>query len=178
MWNFPIAFLSLFTPRPTEILLSKTPNPLPTTTSINMAAATTSAVAKRMIGKLSPKSTAMLLCDVQDRFRPIIHNSETVISNSRLLTSACDILDIPVVITEQYPKAFGPTVTECFQDGNFGKNKVFPKTLFSMMTPEVSEHIQSLNATSFIISGIETHVCVQQTVLDLLEVSFFYVNKC
>ena len=176
MWGIPTAFLTLFVPRSTEVcILNKPLTAYPTTT--RMAATTASTAAKRMVGKLYPQTTAMLLCDVQDRFRPLIHKAETVVSNSRLLTSACKLLDVPIVITEQYPKAFGPTVKECFEDPSDltdGKYPVFPKTLFSMMTPEVSEHIQSLNATSFIISGIEAHVCVQQTALDLLEVRFSF----
>lgn len=134
---------------------------------------TTAAVAKqatRMFGKISPETTALMLCDVQDRFRSRIHNSETVISNTRLLTSASKILDIPIVVTEQYPKAFGHTVKECFQeDTDMSTLNIFPKTLFSMITPEVSEHINTLNVSSFLITGVETHVCVQQTALDLLE---------
>lgn len=170
MWGNPIVFLGLFVPNPAgrnQICLHRQHQQyrlLPRTETMAMAAT------KRMIGKLSPKTSAMLLCDVQDRFRPVIHNSETVISNSRLLTSACKLLDVPVVITEQYPKAFGNTVKDCFADPtDLEKYPTFPKTLFSMMTPEVSAHLESLNKTSFLITGLETHVCVQQTVLDLLE---------
>lgn len=138
--------------------------------STKMAATVTAAASKRLIGKISPNSSALLLCDIQDRFRSVIHNSETVINNSRLLTSACKVLDIPIIVTEQYPKAFGHTVKECFEESSDLENiPVFPKTLFSMMTPEVTEHIGTLNASSFIITGIEAHVCVQQTALDLLE---------
>jgi len=128
------------------------------------------AAVARMVGKISADNSAMLLCDVQERFRSLIHHGETVIRTSKLLTSASKELNIPLVITEQYPKVFGPTIRDCFEDeSHLQSTPTFPKKLFSMMTPEVSEHIKSLNATSFILFGIETHVCVQQTALDLLE---------
>ena len=144
----------------------------------------TAGASKRMLGKLSTNSTAMLLCDVQERFQSEIYNMNSVVQNCRLLTSACKLLDVPIVITEQYPKAFGPTVEDCFKDPldlKSGKYPVFPKTLFSMITPEVSDYLaqseETKNVTSFLISGIETHVCVQQTALDLLEVCNDHFQK-
>lgn len=137
-----------------------------------MSTPTSAATICRAVGKMSPNTTALLLCDVQDRFRPVISNMETVISNCRLLTSSCQLLDIPIVVTEQYPKAFGHTVKECFPtDTDLSNIPIFPKTRFSMMTDDVSSHINThLNTrTSYLLAGIETHVCVQQTCLDLLE---------
>jgi nicotinamidase-related amidase len=132
------------------------------------AAATT--VAKRAVGKLRPESTAMLLVDIQERFRPLIFRGETVIRTSQYMTSVAKALDIPVVATQQYTKVFGPTVNECFaSEEDLEATPIFEKKKFSMCTEEVSEHIAKLNRSSFIIFGIEAHVCVQQTALDLLE---------
>mmetsp|Transcript_7079 Transcript_7079/g.10139 ORF Transcript_7079/g.10139 Transcript_7079/m.10139 type:complete len:213 (+) Transcript_7079:59-697(+) len=126
--------------------------------------------AKRMVGKLSPESTAMLLCDIQQRFRPLIYRGETIVKTAQYMTSVAKALNIPVVATQQYTKVFGPTVEECFADPEDLKSTpIFEKKLFSMMTDEVSDHIEKLNKTSFILFGIEAHVCVQQTALDLLE---------
>lgn len=123
------------------------------------------------VGKLIPQNSALLLCDVQERFRPLIHRSETVIRTSQYLTSVAKELHVPIVGTQQYTKVFGPTVTDCFADGQKGidETPIFDKKLFSMLTPEVRQHLDKLNKQSFLLIGIEAHVCVQQTCLDLLE---------
>jgi hypothetical protein len=89
-------------------------------------------------------------------------------------------LDLPVVFTEQYPKAFKHTVPELlpFTEGV----PVFEKKQFSMLTPEVEEHLKGLglnmgdseveaveDESHVVLFGIEAHVCVKQTTLDLLE---------
>lgn len=109
---------------------------------------------------------------------------ETVIQTSKFMTSVATTLDIPIVITQQYTKVFGPTIPEAVchphdlgrggSDVTVGNNtskkiSVFEKKKFSMMTDEVSTHLHSLNRTSFLLVGIEAHVCLQQTCLDLLE---------
>mmetsp|Transcript_25536 Transcript_25536/g.37465 ORF Transcript_25536/g.37465 Transcript_25536/m.37465 type:complete len:229 (-) Transcript_25536:243-929(-) len=135
------------------------------------ASATASTATKRLLGKLHPSSTALLVCDIQERFRPLIHNGETVIRTARFLTSVSQELDVPILTTQQYTKVFGPTCASCFANpGDLGSPSlpVFEKKLFSMLTPEMKNHIND-NIKSFIIVGIEAHVCVQQTVLDLLE---------
>jgi len=87
----------------------------------------------------------------------------------------CDtakILSHPVVVTEQYPKAFGHTVPEL--DGHEDGKRVAKKT-FSMLTPEVHDRLTGLSFFSeeesahAVLFGIEAHVCVQQTALELLE---------
>ena len=87
-------------------------------------------------------------------------------------------------MTEQYPKAFGGTVAEVGvptlskEDGFRPIVRpglaVFPKTQFSMFTEEVDVYLSSLDTPrqSFILCGIETHICVQQTALHLLEKGF------
>jgi nicotinamidase-related amidase len=133
-----------------------------------MAAATT--IAKRAVGKLRPETTAMLLVDIQERFRPLIYNSETVVQTARYMTSVAKALDIPVVVTQQYTKVFGETVKECFaEQQDLEATPIYEKKLFSMCTEEVSSHLSKLNRSSYIMFGIEAHVCVQQTALDLLE---------
>eukprot|EP00560_Eucampia_antarctica_P003584 CAMPEP_0197837334 /NCGR_PEP_ID=MMETSP1437-20131217/31856_1 /TAXON_ID=49252 ORGANISM="Eucampia antarctica, Strain CCMP1452" /NCGR_SAMPLE_ID=MMETSP1437 /ASSEMBLY_ACC=CAM_ASM_001096 /LENGTH=213 /DNA_ID=CAMNT_0043444309 /DNA_START=210 /DNA_END=851 /DNA_ORIENTATION=+ len=123
------------------------------------------------VGKLVPQNSALLLCDVQERFRPLVHRMETVITTSQYLTSVAKELSIPTVGSQQYTKVFGPTVTDCFANGQKGidETPIFEKKLFSMLTPETKQHLDELNKQSFLLVGIEAHVCVQQTCLDLLE---------
>jgi nicotinamidase-related amidase len=130
----------------------------------------------RSVGKLKTGSTCFLLCDIQDRFRPIITNCETVIKTANFMVKVGDAMNVPIVCTEQYPKAFGHTIEDILTSKSDAgsapttiKVPTFEKKLFSMMTDEVQAHVAPLNCTSFVLFGIEAHVCVQQTALDLLE---------
>jgi nicotinamidase-related amidase len=126
---------------------------------------------RRLIGKLKPETSVFLLCDIQERFRPLMWRGETVVSTSRYMTSVAKALDIPVVISQQYTKVFGDTVKDCFADPeeDLKKYPIFEKKKFSMCTEEVCKHMDELNKESVILFGIEAHVCVLQTCLDLLE---------
>ncbi len=139
------------------------------TAAMSLASAT-----RRAVGKLCPKSSVLLVCDVQERFRPLIHNMETVINTTKFMTAVAKELEIPCVATQQYTKVFGPTIPDAIADPNdIGTSiPVFEKKLFSMCTEECSKHLESLSTsekTSYLIVGIEAHVCLQQTCLDLLE---------
>lgn len=125
----------------------------------------------RAVGKLTPQNSVLLVCDVQERFRPLIHKMETVINTTKFMTSVAKELTIPVVATQQYTKVFGPTIPDAFDEpGDIGSVvPVFEKKKFSMMTPECSQHLSTLGKTSYLLVGIEAHVCLQQTALDLLE---------
>lgn len=157
------------------------------------AVTTTAAVAaKRLVGKLHPSQTVLLLCDVQERFRPLIHKMETVVNTCQYMTSVCQALNVPILVTQQYTKIFGPTISACFaavanNDNSGGCGAGVPLTVpvlekkkFSMLTDEVramlnesssssSSSVSFANRPTYIIMGIEAHVCVQQTCLDLLE---------
>jgi len=107
-----------------------------------------------------------------------MHNGETIITTAQYLTSMASELSIPVVATQQYTKVFGPTVTDCFANGQqdidklVAQGRVFEKKKFSMMTDELQALIATddfKDRSSVVLFGIEAHVCVQQTCLDLLE---------
>lgn len=84
------------------------------------------------------ESTAFLLCDVQERFRPLIYNMNTVIHKSELMNNVCHALDIPCYISEQNPKALGTTVTEITR---YPSTYIYPKTKFSMITDDLRTRI-------------------------------------
>lgn len=127
------------------------------------AAASRSILGGMRRGQVTASSSMFFLCDVQERFRAIIHNSETVIAKASFLNESLHILKVPTVITEHYPKAMGRTVDDITKHDNA---QIFEKKLFSMLTEEVQAQIPSSD-TDIIICGIEAHVCVLQTVLDL-----------
>jgi nicotinamidase-related amidase len=137
----------------------------------NMATTATTSKIARHVGKLQPATTAVLLCDVQERFRPLIYRMETVINTCRYMTSVAAALDIPIVGTQQYTKVFGATVPDAFADpAVLAATPIYDKKQFSMLTEQVTAKLTELGKRdSYIIMGIEAHVCVQQTCLDLLE---------
>ncbi|CAF4804002.1 unnamed protein product [Rotaria sp. Silwood1] len=90
------------------------------------------------ITPLSRQTSILLICDIQEKFRSVIKYFPQIIETSNKLLQACKILDIPYVITEQYPKGLGRTVSEL----DIGDIKPFEKTLFSMCTSDVLSHIK------------------------------------
>lgn len=120
------------------------------------------------LSRLSPSSSALFVCDVQEIFRPLIHKMPSLINRTSFCVQAATILEMPIVVTQQYPKAFGNTVeelTSVLPESAF----LADKTKFSMCTDEVTARLAELpDVNDIIMTGIESHVCVMQTTLDLL----------
>ena len=106
---------------------------------------------------------ALFICDLQQKFKPRIKNFETMVQKTNQLISATRTLKIPQITTEQYPKGLGKTV----QDLQMDNIQIEEKTLFSMMIPKVDEFISKNQTSKVILCGIEAHVCIFQTFLDL-----------
>ncbi|XP_054756807.2 isochorismatase domain-containing protein 2-like isoform X1 [Lytechinus pictus] len=123
-------------------------------------------MAGRNLGKLVLRNSSLFLCDMQEKFRPTIKYFPEIVEVSSRLFRAARILDIPVIVTEQYPKGLGPTVKEL--GINRDEVDIYPKTRFTMVLPEVEEKLKKNETKSVVLCGIETQVCVQQTTLDLL----------
>ncbi|ODM97568.1 Isochorismatase domain-containing protein 2, mitochondrial [Orchesella cincta] len=118
------------------------------------------------LGKLIPKNSALFLCDMQDKFATSIKYFNEIVFNSNRMLQAARILEIPVVCTEQYPKGLGKTVPE-LEVVAAGITPI-DKTLFSMCLDPVLEDLKSKpNVDSILLCGIEAHVCIQQTAIDL-----------
>ncbi|XP_048874651.1 isochorismatase domain-containing protein 1 [Brienomyrus brachyistius] len=118
------------------------------------------------LGNLSPSTTVFFCCDMQERFRPAIKYFGDIISVGQRLLQGARILGIPVIVSEQYPKGLGSTVQELDLTG---AKLVFPKTKFSMVLPEVEAVLAEIpGLRSVVLFGVETHVCIQQTALDLI----------
>ncbi|ROT61138.1 isochorismatase domain-containing protein 2 [Penaeus vannamei] len=119
------------------------------------------------LGRLVPQNTCLFLCDLQEKFRSSIQYFPQIVEVSNRLLRAFKVLELPIVATEQYPKGLGNSVPELGVAEN--DVPVFDKTKFSMCLPPVQEIIKDKEIKSVILCGIEAHVCVQQTALDLIE---------
>jgi nicotinamidase-related amidase len=115
-------------------------------------------------GKLDPERAALVVVDVQEGFRKALPEFEQVAKATATLIRGAEAIGIPVAITEQYPKGLGetaPEISEALPDGT----EPLEKLVFSAAGAEgfdLGARDQAL------VCGIETHVCVNQTVLDLL----------
>jgi len=123
------------------------------------------------VGKLVPKNSSLFLCDMQEKFRPSIKYFDAIVENSNKMLRAAKILDMPVVCTEQYPQGLGKTVSALGIEA-YGI-KAVDKTLFSMcLDPIVTQLKDTPDVNSILLCGIETHVCIQQTALDLRNLGY------
>jgi nicotinamidase-related amidase len=106
---------------------------------------------------------ALLVVDVQEGFRPYASFADVAESCRRLLVGA-RILQMPALVSEQYPKGLGPTAPELGIEE--GKEMMIEKTVFSAAR---ADGFDLKGRPQAIVCGIETHVCVSQTVHDLLD---------
>ena len=118
---------------------------------------------------LEIENSVVVLIDIQERLVGMLNKQEPVVKASSILLNAANIMNIPAILTEQYPQGLGKTVCELETVRN-ESNTIIEKTSFSAMsTSDFIEKIKSYGKKNIIIGGIETHICVYQTVLDLLK---------
>jgi nicotinamidase-related amidase len=118
---------------------------------------------------MTATDTGLLVVDVQQKLINLIDGHARIVWNIDRLIDGARLLDLPVLATEQYPQGLGPTTPELA-----GKlDRVFDKTAFSCGgCAGLCQEMQSLGQKKWLVCGIEAHVCVQQTVLDLLAEGF------
>jgi nicotinamidase-related amidase len=117
---------------------------------------------------LSADDAFLAVIDVQERFRPLQKDFPRMVRGVTRLIQTCRILELPILVTEQYPKGLGTTVHE-LRDV-LGETHALSKTCFSSCgSEEFSRRLQELGRRKALVCGIEAHVCVSQTVHDLLQ---------
>jgi nicotinamidase-related amidase len=105
-----------------------------------------------------------VVVDVQEAFRPAVRDFDRVAANVATLVEGAKALDVPVVVTEQYPKGLGSTVPEVAEHLN-GVEPTEKKCFSAARADGFDLH----GRTHAVVCGIEAHVCVAQTARDLLE---------
>lgn len=118
---------------------------------------------------MTRNDTGLLVIDVQTKLMDKMRDRDAVIANVARLIDGAAVLGMTVQATEQYPKGIGPTVPELVE-----RLPVRPEKLtFSCCgLPDVAEQFRSRGVQKILLAGIETHVCVQQTALDLIAQGF------
>lgn len=112
--------------------------------------------------------TGLIVIDVQEAFRPVIDGFDAVATACATLVTGFAILERPIIVTEQYPKGLGSVVPEISEQLPRDATRV-EKTRFSAVgVPEFDEALATGRCQSWVLAGVESHVCVSQTVHDLL----------
>ncbi|HEY5717018.1 MAG TPA: hydrolase [Motiliproteus sp.] len=117
---------------------------------------------------IDPQRACLLLIDIQEKLVPAVADNQILIANSRWLLEVARILDIPILVSEQYPQGLGHTVAElnefCRTDNTLTKQH------FSCTADD--QCLAQINAScreQVVLIGMEAHVCVLQTALGLLQ---------
>lgn len=119
---------------------------------------------------LDRRNSILIVIDVQERLMPVIHDADAVVRNLERLIRGCHILGVPALLTEQYVKGLGPTIARvrgAFEETH-GYRPIEKKTFSAMGVDAFTAQLAALERKHVLIAGVETHVCVYQTVCDLL----------
>jgi nicotinamidase-related amidase len=116
---------------------------------------------------LSRTAAVLILIDVQGNLAQAMIDKEKTFSNSVKLIRGFRALNLPMMISEQIPEKLGPTIPQLAQE--LGEVKPIAKESFSCWAePAFRDHLESLTRRHVVLTGIECHVCVYQTALDLM----------
>ena len=120
---------------------------------------------------LATDNTVLLIVDVQGKLAHLMHEKEILFNNIRNTIKGAQVLDIPILVTEQYPEGLGSTIPEVA--GLFENPDTISKTSFSCCGDDrFMQVLNDLQPENILVAGIEAHVCVYQTVRDLLRANY------
>ena len=117
------------------------------------------------------EESVLLVIDVQGKLATIMYERDKVLHNLQAMIKAAQILGIPIFWTEQVPEKIGPTIPEIA--GLLNNIQPIKKASFSCcLNKQFQEALKKIKRKQLIIVGIEAHVCVYQTVCDLIEAKY------
>jgi len=118
--------------------------------------------------RITRENTIGLVIDMQERLVPAMEGQEELLHNAQILINGLQELNIPVIATQQYSKGLGETV-EPIRNIIKDFSPIEKKDFSCCDEDSFATELEKLNATNIIICGIESHVCVLQTAIDLKE---------
>lgn len=120
---------------------------------------------------LKKETSALLIIDLQERILPVIRNIDIVLENTIKLIKGFKILQLPVFCTEQYPKGLGTTSQKILKELE-GYSPINKMSFSCSGAGELFDEFHKMKLTQVVVCGVESHVCVQQTAMDLLANGF------
>ena len=116
---------------------------------------------------LSLENTCLIVIDVQGKLAEVMYEKEVLFQNLKVLIQGCRILEVPIIWTEQIPENLGSTTPEIAE--LLSPEKPISKKSFSCCgEPVFMKALEKAGRKQFLLTGIETHICVYQTAADLL----------
>jgi nicotinamidase-related amidase len=120
---------------------------------------------------LKPDNTALVIIDIQTKLWNVMSEKEALLDNAGKLVRGMQVLGVPVILTEQNPQGLGPTQPDLMK--LMPGVQPLPKFCFSCYQDQgFRQALRSLQRKQVLIAGIESHICVYQTTLDLLEAGY------
>lgn len=121
--------------------------------------------------RMNPEETQAIFIDLQEKLMPVMFGAELCEERTELLARGLRVLDVPFLITQQYTKGLGNSVPGLIEAA--GTDDYFDKRTFSCVKDEaIFKEIRSRKRKTVLIAGIEAHICVLQTCIDLIEAGF------
>ena len=121
--------------------------------------------------RITKENTTALFIDFQERLFPAMNEKETLLKNTKMLVEGFAILGIPTTFTQQYTKGLGETIKE-LRTLVPGFTAIEKSDFSCFGSGEYTEFLQQHQSKTIILCGIEAHVCVLQTAIDLKEAGF------
>ncbi len=113
----------------------------------------------------------LLVIDIQEKLFPLIHEKETVMENTVKLIRAAKAMKIPVLLTEQYPRGLGRTMPEIMSELE-GIKPIEKRSFSCFGSDEFRDAVTESAARYLVITGIETHICINQTAFDAQDMGY------
>lgn len=129
--------------------------------------------------KIDKDEAVLVVVDYQDRIVPAMNEGEQVIETAAKFIRGCRVLGLPAIVTQQYTRGLGETVPQIKEAlGTF--EPVEKKTFSAAGSEEFMRRLEVLDRETVVVIGIEAHVCVEQTVLDLISEGYdvFVIADC
>jgi nicotinamidase-related amidase len=117
---------------------------------------------------IDTEDTVLLIVDIQEKLAAVMAEKDKVVKNNQHLIALAKLINMPVMVTEQYPKGLGPTVPELREVLPFYR-PVEKMTFDCCGQPTFLEELKEHNTRNVILTGMETHICVLQTCIGLLK---------
>ena len=115
--------------------------------------------------KLYSANCLLLLIDLQEKLIPAMNQGEQTVRKTGIMVEIAKAMDIPIILTEQYPEGLGPTAQVLRETSGV---TAFRKMSFTACTPDVAAAVVASGRRQILVCGMETHVCVYQTVRQLI----------
>lgn len=127
---------------------------------------------------LKREEALLMVVDEQGKLFDQTYEHDTIVKNSKIMIRGAQILKIPILVTEQYPKGLGPTVPEMVETLGEDYKPIEKKTFSCLAEPNIIKAVEKQSRSQLILIGIEAHVCVHQTCIHALQMGLevFFVN--